>query len=389
MKILVIHPLPEAGGGAEIQLFRNLLCFQNLEYNITLVTLFKIEDGVISKLAESCGIKIDNVSIKSFFPFRDYKILRIPTLLSYSLVLNYAKKFSYKYDFLHTILGECTINHKKVIQHFCIPQFSIKKKHLEFTGFFPENRFINFSKILYIIFCRLIANYNKKIISQNITLSNSKWTANVVKKEYPNIKKVQHLYFWPKSHFKKDLILKPFHEREPRIIMLGRIVKWKNHKLGITLIDELIKKGLNYNLTIIGRSNTNLSSELYREFKENKKIEFIFDAKRDYIFELCSRSRFGFHAFKYEHFGSASVEMRSVGLPTFVPAFGGQNEISDRFFTYKNISDVVEKICFFEKKHTKYFEYMKNEFDFYQKHNDLNYIKNLKQFFKKINTINN
>ena len=64
-------------------------------------------------------------------------------------------------------------------------------------------------------------------------------------------------------------------------------------------------------------------------------------------------------------------------------------KISDRFFTYKNISDVVEKICFFEKKHTKYFEYMKNEFDFYQKHNDLNYIKNLKQFFKKINTTNN
>ena len=47
---------------------------------------------------------------------------------------------------------------------------------------------------------------------------------------------------------------------------------------------------------------------------------------------------FGLHCFKYEHFGSASAEMRAAGLPTFVPAYGGQSEIAEKSFTYEVIN---------------------------------------------------
>lgn len=384
MKILVIHPFPEAGGGAEIQLFRNLSSFQSLKYQITLVTLFKQENKNLKNLAKSCDINIENIKINSIFGFEKLNFIGFPKLLGYALVLNYSNYIASQFDLIHTVMGECTIYHPKVVQHFCIPLFSIKKENLEFLGFFTKYKLIYYLRCCYILICRYIARYRRKTISHHFSIANSKWTKNVVKQEYPNIKNIKHIYFWPKSHFKNNFKIKSFDERDNKIIMLGRIVKSKNFNIGIELVNSLKKMGLDYKLIIIGRSNTRYSKELFENFKDKDNIEFIFDAKRDFIFNECSKSKYGLHGFKYEHFGSAAIEMRSASLPTFVPAYGGQAEISNQFFTYKNKNQLLEKIIFFENNPIKYLNQAKKEFNFYQNNNHINYIDKLKSLMKKV-----
>ena len=42
MKVLIIHPFPEGGGGAEIQLYRNIKTLELLDCEITLLSIYKL-----------------------------------------------------------------------------------------------------------------------------------------------------------------------------------------------------------------------------------------------------------------------------------------------------------------------------------------------------------
>ena len=383
MQVLIIHPFPEGGGGAEIQLYRNIKTLESLNFSITVLSIYKLSSIELQTLGEKCDIKIGNIKNISLFPFKNIKFFKFPILLGYAIALRKGNQIKDDFNMIHTIIGECPIEHPTVIQHFCIPLFSIKRKNLEFLGFFPKYNFEYLIRFFYIEFCKKLCNFNSKIISRHYSLANSKWTAKIVKNEYKDLILCKHIYFWPKKVFNKNHIVKPFKNRQRIIIMLGRIVRSKNYSLGLKLISMLNKYGLDYKLLIIGRSNTNYSKVIEKELKEiSDNFEILFDAERKQIFKKCSTAMFGLHGFKFEHFGSASAEMRAAGLPTFVPAYGGQAEIAKKLFTYKVIEDIIEKILFFEKNNEEYNLHSKEIFDFSLNNNNLTYEKELKKHFK-------
>ena len=385
-EVLIIHPFPEGGGGAEIQLFRNIKALQELEYNVHIQTFYNIDKSDVKNLAKKCGIEIDEITTIGIIANRYDQInFRIPKLLAYSICLSKAKKIKCNYDLIHTILGECTIDKENIIQHFCIPLFSIKLINLRYLGFLSNNYALILFRKIYVIICRIIAGYNKEIISKHNSLCNSNWTGEVTKREYPKLCKIDTIYFWPKVIFNKEKKILNFGERLDNIIMLGRIVESKNYKLGIKLVNILRRKGYNYRLIIVGRSDSLYSDKLRKITNDNNNIEIIADADRSYIFNLCKKSKFGLHCYKYEHFGSAAVEMRAASLPTFVPNQGGQAEIVDNTFTYQEINQVAEKIVYFHHNTNIYKEYSLKGVENSFIRNDKTYINLLINYIKKYN----
>lgn len=181
------------------------------------------------------------------------------------------------------------------------------------------------------------------IPDNNIMLTNSEWTADLVSQMYERNPRVVYPPI-DTSDFKN---VPPVSEREDGFVILGRITPGKNILRAIEIIERVRERGHDTHLHIIGAT----SDDEYATKVKNTAAEreFVFmegQVPREELVQLLTTHRYGIHAQKNEHFGMAVAELAAAGALPFVHDSGGQRGIVNKQpeLMYSDIDDAVETI---------------------------------------------
>ncbi|PVU72046.1 glycosyl transferase [Vulcanisaeta sp. SCGC AB-777_J10] len=211
---------------------------------------------------------------------------------------------------------------------------------MERYGKFPLN-------IYWGVFTRLLPRYLREnpFRDADLVLTNSRWTAGVVRMVYGEEPVVLNPPIPPNMAIVGSP--KPLSDRLPLVVMLGRFSEEKRYHWVVTeLMPRLVKEFPSAKLVIFGGATTrtqlgyvNRVAELARragfgvkainegnvinELDEEHQVYLRLNASRAEINETMDRARAFLHATINEHWGIAVAEAMARGLPVVVHRSGG------------------------------------------------------------------
>ncbi|NEU56570.1 glycosyltransferase [Halorussus sp. MSC15.2] len=139
---------------------------------------------------------------------------------------------------------------------------------------------------------------------------------------------------------------RPWSEREPGFVTIGRLARYKNVLDNVEIIDRVRERGHDVHLHLVGPGyDDEYAREVKRAASERDYVSVEGECSREELVEIVCRHRYGLHGKRHEHFGMAVAELVAGGTVPFVPDNGGQREIvgSDRL-TYDTVPEAVERI---------------------------------------------
>lgn len=194
---------------------------------------------------------------------------------------------------------------------------------------------------------RLLSGFSFQELEQNVTLANSRWTAQVVRDHYG----IQASVLYPPVA--GDFGDVAWDRRAERFVCVGRFAPPKRLDMVIRILAAVRARGYDIRLELIGllwddpeaRETFDGIQAMVREHAAWLTVHVNVD--RAALIELVANSRYGIHAQTVEPFGIAPAEMVQAGCITFTSAVGGQTEIvgDDPRLVFDNEDDAVEKIA--------------------------------------------
>jgi len=173
-------------------------------------------------------------------------------------------------------------------------------------------------------------------------LANSSWTADVVDDIYGHRPAVCHPPVDPIEG-------KPWTDREPGIVVLGRVAPDKRTLEAIKAVDGLREAGYDVSCTVVGSAPS-----AYRNYVDRVRaaalrrpyVTLETDVSRARIRELLGGHRYGLNAKPNEHFGMAVAEYVAAGMLAFAPESGGQVDVldGDERNLFGDVAEAVELI---------------------------------------------
>jgi len=186
-----------------------------------------------------------------------------------------------------------------------------------------------------------IFDFSVNTIRQNLTLVNSKWTGQLIKRAYG----IDPIVVYPPVSIKFRPI--PWNTREDGFVCIGRIARSKRIDMVIRILQRVRELGWNIHLHVIGKG-WDASYVKKLEAIQRKNSDWVFlegQVSRERLGEFIARHKYGIHGMRNEHFGIAVAEMVKAGNIVFVPNDGGQVEIvNDWRLTYNSEEEAVERI---------------------------------------------
>jgi glycosyltransferase involved in cell wall biosynthesis len=336
-KIGVVHSQLK-GGGSDMVCFWTIEALKN-EYDVSLITFSDID---ISKINEYCGTKLDRYSFKIINPPL-FSLLRGNKgfwLLKQHLMMRYCKYFNKHFDLLISTFNEIDFG-VRGIQYVHFP--ALAEPFIHILGQFPNRWYYRDSLIrkFYRKLCRSLSGFSQERMKQNITLVNSAWTAQVVKKVYG----IESIILYPPVAEKFFNI--PWEEREEGFVCIGRVTPEKRIDAIIRILSAVRKAGWDIHLHIVGPIPDSHYKRLLKPIlNENASwISLEGMISREALLRLVSKHKYGIHGMQYEHFGIAVAEMVKAGCIVFVPGGGGQVEVvDDERLIYNSEREAVWKI---------------------------------------------
>lgn len=192
----------------------------------------------------------------------------------------------------------------------------------------------------------MISGISLESIRKNYFVTNSNWTAAVIKDIY----RVDAKVVYPPVRWRGPPL--PWDQRRNAFVCLGRLSPTKRLPELIRIIEAVRARGHEVSLEIIGDEDTIAGQEYITELE--KRIAQAGDwvrlhqsVSRAELERLVSECRYGIHGMLDEHFGIAPAELMRAGCVVFVPNSGGQIEIVGEHpeLRYDSDPDAVEKIC--------------------------------------------
>ncbi|AUC61055.1 glycosyl transferase, group 1 [Cyanobacterium sp. HL-69] len=305
-KIAVYAPY-FAGGGAEAV---ELGIVDALQYDYE-VTIFTFVDVNINKLNQfySTNIIQNNIKINYILSYPLAKFLSylssnnnfFRSLILYSVIakMKYEKN---NYDLLFSGYNAVDLGKKGI-------QYLHWVKVVE-----DQNKFL--SKIF---------RFSKQQIKENISITNSNFTADAVKEVYG----LDSTVIYPCVMLEDSQI--PWEEKENAFICSGRLVMEKAPHRALNMLKEVRQKGFNIKLYLTGGTSSVYKSKYYRFLKkvvkENSDWVTLYEnlSYQEYT-QVLNKCKYGIH-FKFEPFGISVAEMMKAGAIPFVKSRGGQMEI--------------------------------------------------------------
>ena len=338
-KIAIIHPLLIAGGGSEAVALWAIEALKH-EYDINLITmgnpdLLSLNECYHTSINED-QIKILRIPIpyllkNSFDALKGYKLAR------------YCKRKSSEFDLMISAYNVMDFG-RKGIQYISDISFSDRLRRAfdstdkGWKGFFYKESLL---RRFYLKIGEVLAGTNRNGWMDNITISNSCWTSELMKKIYG--KETKTIYPPVFSNFPNIL----WNERENGFVCIGRIVPEKRIEAIIESLKRVKKRGRDIHLHILGKAD----DPLYE-----KKLKQVYEGDHDWIFwegqlfdsnklKVIAQHKFGIHGHRSEAFGIAVAEMVKAGCIVWVPDDGGQVEIVNHpNLIYGSVEDAVNKI---------------------------------------------
>lgn len=192
----------------------------------------------------------------------------------------------------------------------------------------------------------LISGISLSRVRSNLMVTNSNWTADVLRRVY----EVNPVVLYPPVYWGGTDKSWPL--RRNAFIVLGRLSPEKRQLDLIEIIERVRARGFAVSLDIIGDEDVIAGKEYINKIKDRLKLtdgwaRLHQSVTRARLEELVSDCRYGLHGFQHEHFGIAVAEMVRAGCIVFVPDGGGQTEIvGDKpGLRYRSDDEAVDKIC--------------------------------------------
>lgn len=163
----------------------------------------------------------------------------------------------------------------------------------------------------------------------DIVLTNSKWTAEVVKFVHGERPLVLNPPIAPSIKIVKEP--RSFEERKPQVVMLGRFSQEKRyHWVVADVVKRLIKEVPDVNFVIFGGAVTPTQKAYLEKIKTlasstgvANRVELRPNAPRSEINSAMDQARVFLHSTINEHWGIAVAEAMARGLPVVVHKSGG------------------------------------------------------------------
>jgi glycosyltransferase involved in cell wall biosynthesis len=261
------------------------------------------------------------------------------TLIKLSLLMRYTRRVSAGYDVIFGVYNETDFG-RRGIQYVHYPTYLRPRPQVDLRWYHPPPAGLN----LYYALADRLAGFSLDRMKQNITLVNSDWTGEHVRRLlgitprtlYPPVVDPGPGLPWP--------------SRRQGFIAVGRISPEKEYERVMRVLARVRERIPDLTLTIVGtsdrhsrgylRSLTTLAGSL------GSWIQFRDNLTRDQVRDVMGSHRYGIHGMREEHFGMAPAELARAGAIVWVPRGGGQMEIvgHDPALMYESEDDAVAKI---------------------------------------------
>jgi len=194
----------------------------------------------------------------------------------------------------------------------------------------------------YLKLCDWISPADPAAWKNNISLANSKWTAELMRRDYG----VQAGVLYPPVTSAFSNV--PHQNRENGFVCIGRIIPEKQIETILEILEGVRGKGHDVHLHVVGDAD---SSPYARNLRENCLLHHpgwvSFEGRLDEHSKnaLIESHSFGISGRKDEPFGIAVAEMVEAGGIVFAPDNGGQVEIVNHDnLVYSSVPDAIDKI---------------------------------------------
>lgn len=262
--------------------------------------------------------------------------LRLDLLWSHVL-LAVARRTASSYDLLLTANNESDLGGPG-IQYVHFPKFFLPRPEPGLRGL----RLLSPVLRTYHRACAAATGFSRERMLRNVTLANSRWTAQKLRALYGSEPLVLHPPVWARP------ARRPWEAREDGFVCVGRISPEKELEKVADIVAGLRGQGHDVKLHLAGAAADPAYHlrVLRRAQAEGGWLRHHADLTRAQLAELLESQKYGLHGMREEHFGIGVAESVLAGCLTFVPNGGGQVEIvgRDPDACYENVADAVRKI---------------------------------------------
>lgn len=194
---------------------------------------------------------------------------------------------------------------------------------------------------LYYALSHRIARRSVSGIRANLTLTNSDWTADLMRRHYG----IEAVTVPPPVRGRFEPMA--WEAREESFVCIGRLSPEKRLVELVELVARLRSRRPSLRLRIIGNAdNAGYARRIRRLASTHEWVDLTEDLTREELECTLPRYRYGLHGMHEEHFGIAVAEMLRAGLILFAADGGGPPEILGREgrLLYRDFDDAAEKI---------------------------------------------
>ncbi len=336
-KAIVAHHYWARPGGAEVVTAATSRTFMDLKYDVVAVSMTKFDT---SKYIEWFGLNLDGLRVYSL-PIKRLRMFGIYMRLAFTIPLYRAIKRErpdilwIDNDAYKPILKLKRNIGFKLIEYIHYPftalwhdKFRNTRFHWKNDPYFRER----YGRFPWNIYFGVWVALHKRLVRDNpfeaadLVLVNSRWTGRLVRELFGEDPVVLNPPLPPATKIAERP--RPFEEREPMVVMLGRYSHEKRYEWVLKNIAPKLQE-YNVKLVIIGGTGTKTAEAHYNHISRIKaklglkNVELIKNAPRTLINKLLDSARVFLHATINEHFGIVVAEAMARGLPIVVHKSGG------------------------------------------------------------------
>ena len=336
-KIAIVHP-PLGWGGSEAVALWTLTALKD-EYDVSLITSGQVD---IQGLNEFYGTSLTA---------EEFSIVRAPLPRIIGKTFKFA---ALRGRFVQRYCQQVASNFDLMISTYNPQVFSVKGIQLvadleDLSAIIPLRSWKRWwygntpLRKAYLTLCDRISSSGPEDWKANVSLANSNWTAELMRREYGMEADV---LYPPVPSALSDV---PYGERRKGFISIGRIIPEKRIETIVEILRGVRGRGHDVHLHVVGSANHKnpYARRLRKECLETDAdwVSFEGSIGEESKNELIAKHRFGISGRKGEPFGIAVAEMVEGGCIVFVPDNGGQVEIVNHpDLVFDNVPDAIDKI---------------------------------------------
>ena len=326
------------GGGAE---FVTAWMLESLK-NDNRVSLYTFSDINFTEINFRFGTTLGNEDIDLHVIYPSLGFLSDPQsyymmTIRQHLLASYFRRNCLDFDLSIAAFNEMDLG-RPGIQYIHVPLFGHGNEKARRILKYPTSPI----RTLYQRTFEILTGYSDERMKGNLTLTNSHWTADLIKDSYGINAQILH----PLVFLKPSEIL--WDNRENGFIISGRLTPDKRIETAIEIISRVRQEQHEVHLHIVsGGYDSQYRKKIMELRDQNAQWVFLHEnLDRAEFSRLLSQHRYGIHARANETFGISIAEMVCSGIVPFIPSNGGQIEITGNIpaLQFDTIDEAVKKI---------------------------------------------